>query len=44
MPQIGLQLITPLLLNFFEEIHKINEKLPDILEITSEIIKTADTI
>ena len=44
MPPLGLEFISPLLVNLSEEVNKINEILPRILDIKSEVIKTADTV
>ena len=44
MPPIGLELFAPILTNLVEEITKINEVLPKILDIKTEVCNTADTV
>ena len=44
MPPIGLEFIAPLLVNLSEEVNKINNALPDILDIKTEVTNTADTL
>ena len=44
MPPIGLEFIAPLIVNLSEEIAKINEILPKIADIKTEVINTADTV
>ena len=44
MPPIGLELFAPILTNLVEEMSKINEVLPKILDIKTEVCNTADTV
>ena len=44
MPPIGLEFIAPILTNLSEEIVKINNILPKIMDIRSEVSNTADTV
>ena len=44
MPPLGMEMIAPLLLNLTTEINKINELLPKIVDIKSEVLNTADTV
>ena len=44
MPPVGLQFIAPILTHLSEEIIKINEVLPKIGDIKTEMINTADTV
>lgn len=44
MPPIGLQMFAPILSNLAEEIVKINDFLPKILDMKSEVLNTADTV
>ena len=44
MPPVGLQFIAPMIINLSEEIAKINDVLPKILDIKSEVTNTADTV
>lgn len=44
MPPVGLELFAPILTNLAEEINKINDVLPKILDIKSEVVNTADTV
>ena len=44
MPLLGMEMIAPLLLNLTTEINKINELLPKIVDIKSEVLNTADTV
>ena len=44
MPPVGLELFAPILTNLSEEIKRINDVLPKILDIKSEVVNTADTV
>ena len=44
MPPVGLEFIAPLLSNLSEEMTKINDVLPKILDIKTEVTNTADTV
>ena len=44
MPPMGMELIAPILVNLSEQITRINEFLPKILEIKSEVLNSADTV
>ena len=44
VPPLGLEFIAPMLCNLSEEVSKINELLPKILDIRSEVSNTADTV
>ena len=44
MPPLGLEFISPILTNLSDEIIKINNLLPKITDIKSEITNTADTV
>ena len=44
MPPVGLELFAPILNTLAEDINKINELLPKILDIKSEVVNTADTV
>ena len=44
MPPFGLEFISPILTNLSDEITKINNLLPKIVDIKSEVINTADTV
>ena len=44
MPPVGLEFIAPILLDLSEEINKINNILPGIMDIKSTVINTADTV
>lgn len=44
MPPVGLQVFAPVLTNLSEEIAKINDLLPKILDIKSEVLNTADAV
>ena len=44
MPPVGMEFIAPLLSNLAEEMDKINNILPGIMDIKSEVINTADTV
>ena len=44
MPPIGMEIIAPIMVNLSEEIAKINEILPKILDIKTEVLNTADTV
>ena len=44
MPPFGLEFISPILTNLSDEIIKINNLLPKITDIKSEITNTADTV
>ena len=44
MPPVGLEFIAPLLSNLSGEMSKINDILPGILDIKSEVVNMADTV
>ena len=44
MPPVGMQFISPMLINIYEELNKMNEILPKIMDIKKEVINTADTL
>ena len=44
MPPIGMSMFVPILSNLSEDITKINELLPKILDIKTEVCNTADTV
>lgn len=44
MPPLGLEFIAPILTNLSEEITKINNLLPKVTDIKSEVSNTADTV
>ena len=44
MPPVGMEFIAPLLSNLAEEMAKINNILPGIMDIKSEVTNTADTV
>lgn len=44
MPPVGMELIAPVLTNLVEEVAKINELLPKILDIKTEVSNSADTV
>ena len=44
MPPIGMELIAPILVNLSEEVARINELLPKILDIKTEVLNSTDTI
>lgn len=44
MPPIGMELIAPILVSLTEEVAKINDMLPKILDIKTEVLNSADTI
>ena len=44
MSPLGLEFVAPLLINLTEEVSKINEILPKILDVKSEVRNTADTV
>ena len=44
MPPVGLEIFAPILNSLAEDISKINELLPKILDIKSEVVNTADTV
>ena len=44
MPPLGMEMIAPLLINLTTEVTKINECLPKVLDMKSEIQNTADTV
>ena len=44
LPPIGMELIAPVLINLTGEVTKINEILPKILDIKTEVLNTADTV
>ena len=44
MPPLGMEMIAPLLINLTSEVTKINECLPKVLDIKSEVVNTADTV
>ena len=44
MPPIGLEMFAPILTKLAEDVIKLNEVLPKILDIKSEICNTADTV
>ena len=44
MPPVGLEIFAPILTNLAEDIMKLNEVIPKILDIKSEVSNTADTV
>ena len=44
MPQLGMEMIAPLLINLTTEVSRINEVLPKIMDIKSEVLNTADAV
>lgn len=44
MPPMGLEMMAPLVNNLADEVKKINEVLPKILDIKSEVCNIADTV
>ena len=44
MPPIGMEMFAPILTNLAEDIAKLNEVVPKILDIKSEVCNTADTV
>lgn len=44
MPPMGFEYIAPMISNLSEEIVKINDVLPKILDIKSQVVNTADTV
>ena len=44
MPPVGMEFIAPLILNLSDEMTKINNVLPKILDIKTEVTNTADTV
>ena len=44
MPPVGMEMIGPLLINLSSEVGRINELLPKIVDIKSEVVNTADTV
>ena len=44
MPPVGLEMFAPVLTNLADQITKINEVLPKILDIKTEVFNTADTV
>lgn len=44
MPPIGLEIFGPMLAGLAEEVTKINELLPKILDMKTEVLNTADTV
>ena len=44
MPPLGMEMIAPLLLNLSSEVTKINEILPKILDVKTEVTNTADAV
>ena len=44
MPPMGLEILAPILGNLSEEIMKLNETIPKILDIRTEVFNTADTV
>ena len=44
MPPVGLEMFAPILNNLAEDINKINDILPKILDIKCEVVNTADTV
>ena len=44
MPPVGLEVFAPILTNLAEDIMKLNEVIPKILDIKSEVCNTADTV
>lgn len=44
MPPLGMEMIAPLLINLTTEVTKINEYLPKVLDMKSEVLNTADTV
>ena len=43
MPPVGLEFIAPILVNLSEEVARINELLPKIMDMKTEVINTADS-
>ena len=44
MPPIGMELIAPILVNLTEEVARISDLLPKILDIKTEVLNSADSI
>ena len=44
MPPVGFEFIAPMISNLSDEIVKINDVLPKILDIKSQVVNTADTV
>ena len=44
MPPLGMEMIAPLLINLSTEVSKINETLPKVLDVKTEVMNTADTV
>lgn len=44
MPPMGMELIAPIICNLTEEIYKINEILPKITDLKTEVCNTADAV
>ena len=44
MPPLGMEMIAPLIINLSTEVSKINETLPKVLDIKTEVMNTADTV
>ena len=43
MPPVGLEFIAPILVNLSEEVARINELLPKIMDMKTEVVSTADS-
>ena len=44
MPPVGMECFTPILSNLTDEVSRLNELIPKIADIKSEVINTADTV
>ena len=44
LPPMGMELLAPIIINLANEVTKINEILPKILDIKTEVLNTADTV
>ena len=44
MPPLGMELIAPILVNLAEEVARINELLPKILDVKTEVLNSADIV
>ena len=44
MPPMGMEMLAPVLINLTEDVMKLNEVIPKIVDIKSEVCNTADTV
>lgn len=44
MPPVGMELLAPLIINLSDEVGRINEMLPKIVDMRAEVLNTADTV